>query len=116
MYHPAKIVKIYLPSDPNIISSDNSAQATAVMWDKNLLTLELDAKIASQASIGDVALVDYSPLSDNSPVPRHRIVKLLKGELAEDVWAEYANYLETRQKNKRPGMPIPPSDTPRYFR
>lgn len=116
MYHPAKIVKVYLSSDPNVISSDDSAQATVVMWDKNLLTLECDTKIASQVSVGSIVLVDYSPLSEKSPIPRHRIVKVLKGELAEDVWAEYESYFEERQKSKKPGVVMTPQGPPSYFR
>ncbi len=116
MFHPGKVIRVYSHSDPNVISSDDSTQATVIMWDKNLLTLEADRKIAAQLSIGSIVLVDYSPLSDTSPVPKHRIVKLLRGELAEDIWAEYDNYFKARSEKKGEGMPMPSLGTPRYFR
>jgi len=116
MFHPGKIIRIYSHSDPNVISSDDSTQATVIMWDKNLLTLEADRKIVPSLSVGSIVLVDYSPLSDTSPVPRHRIVKVLKGELAEDIWAEYDNYLKARSGNKGDNPSMPSLGTPRYFR
>jgi len=116
MFHPGKIVRVYSHSDPNVLSSDDSTQATVIMWDKNLLTLEVEKKIAAQASVGSIVLADYSPSSETSPVPRQKIVKILRGELAEDIWAEYENYFKARSGNKGESSAMPSLGTPRYFR
>ncbi len=91
MYHPGKIVKILAPKDKNIVSSDSAVQAVVNMWDENLFTFLIDNKIASKVKEGDVVLVDYTPLP-NAPIPKHLIVKILRGDAADVTWKKYKEY------------------------
>jgi len=91
MYHPGKIVKILAPKDRNIVSSDSSIQAVVRMWDENLFTFLIDNKIASKVKEDDVVFVDYTPMQ-NSPMPRHVVVKIVRGDTAKTVWDNYKKY------------------------
>ncbi len=91
MYHPGKVIKILAPKDKNIISSDTVVQAVVSMWDDNLFTFVVDTKIAGKLKDNDVVLVDYTPVQ-NSPAPKHTIVKILRGDIADVIWKKYKEF------------------------
>ncbi|MCX8197657.1 MAG: hypothetical protein N3F07_00460 [Candidatus Micrarchaeota archaeon] len=99
MYHPGKVVAVLTPKDS--ISSDKSVQATLRMWDENVLTMAVDAKIASKIREGDIVLCDYRPEKGLSvPVPRNVVVKILRGKQAERMWHEYREMHEKRKRHE----------------
>ncbi|MCX6815525.1 MAG: hypothetical protein NT120_01565 [Candidatus Aenigmarchaeota archaeon] len=91
MYHPGKVVKILGPKDKNIVSSDTAVQAVVSMWDDNLFTFLVDNKISTKVKEGDVVMVDYTPMP-NSPLPKHIIVKIVRGDAADTIWKKYKEY------------------------
>lgn len=95
MYHPGKVITLIGPKDGQVASSDQSTQATLRMWDENLLTLLVDAKLAPKMREGDLVLVDYRPIPGmRVPAPRQIVTKILRGPKAEAVWREYQLVLE----------------------
>ncbi|MCX8174724.1 MAG: hypothetical protein N3E51_00770 [Candidatus Micrarchaeota archaeon] len=99
MYHPGKVVAVLSPREKGVLSADASVQATLRMWDENVLTMLVEKKIADKVREGDIVLCDYRPQEGMSvPVPRHVVVKVLKGKAAERIWQEYR---ETYEKRKR---------------
>jgi hypothetical protein len=101
MYHPGRIVKILGPKDKNIVSCDATVQAVVEMWDDNLFTFLVDSKIAGKVKEDDVVLVDYTPMP-NSPLPKHLIVKVLRGESANTIWKKYKGYHQRQLAMKEP--------------
>ena len=61
-----------------------------------MATVDIDLDILKDIVIGDIALVDYSPISDTLSTPRQIITAVLKGELGTEIWAEYDRYFKTR--------------------
>ena len=101
MYHPGKVLSVFRPSDRNVLSSDATTQATLMMWDDNVLTFLVDAKIAPKIKEKDVVLVDYRPQKGvEAPVPAHTVVKVLYGEKAASIWKEYSD-MRMQQKKKQ---------------
>ncbi|MEM4633617.1 MAG: hypothetical protein QW275_00495 [Candidatus Anstonellaceae archaeon] len=99
MYHPGKVVAVLSPKDS--ISSDKSVQATLKMWDDNVITMLVDSKIAPSIREGDMVLCDYRPEKGLSvPVPRHVVIKILKGKSAEKMWHEYKEVHDKRKRNE----------------
>jgi hypothetical protein len=96
MYHVGKVLSV-LSSGKDVISSDESIQAVLEMWDKNILTFTVDPKIAKAIRHDECVLVDYTPMSEKMPVPRHLIVKILKGKTADEVWKQYKKFFADKQ-------------------
>lgn len=100
MYHPGKVIAVLSPKDKGTLSSDASVQATLRMWDENVLTMEVEQKIAGRLSAGDIVLADYRPMKGLSvPVPRNIVVKILKGKQADAMWREYKEVHEKRRRH-----------------
>ena len=101
MYHPGKVIAIMSPKEKGVLSSDSSVQATMKMWDDNVLTMLVDAKIAPKVKVGDLVLADYRPEKGLSvPVPRNVIVKILRGKSSEGMWREYREVHEKKRKHE----------------
>lgn len=98
MYHPGKVLKVFSKSDREVTAADSTTQALLFMWDENVLTLLVDAKLAGKLKEGDIVLVDYRPLSGCSPpMPRQIVTKVVHGKKAEALWKEYEQ-VRARQK------------------
>ena len=108
MFHPGKVIKV-LNGGKDEISVDSGVQAVVVMWDENLITLEVHPRIKSKIRDGDVVLVDYRPTNElNVPVPRQIIVKVLKGKKAKEIWDQYTEYHEKRKRSANRPPTLPP--------
>jgi len=88
MYHPGKVVKIYSKRNKDI-KGDTTVQATVEMWDENLFTFLVDKGIVNELKEGDIVLVDYR----NAMANLHSIIKILRGNTANDIWARYKKEL-----------------------
>ncbi|MBS3069777.1 hypothetical protein J4441_05420 [Candidatus Micrarchaeota archaeon] len=98
MYHPGKVLKVFSKSDKSVVAADATTQAMLLMWDENVLTLLVDAKIAGKIREGDVVIVDYRPAAGTSPpMPRQLVTKIVRGKTADVLWKEYQHVRE-RQK------------------
>ena len=107
MFHPGKIIFVF-NCGKDEVSADNEAQATVIMWDENMITLEVHPRLKGKVKEGDIVLVDYRPEEKLSvPVPKQAIVKILRGKKAKDLWAEYAEYHDKRKRsaNRLPTAP-----------
>ena len=94
------------------VSAEVGAQALVLMWDENLITLDVHSKLRSKVRSGDVILVDYRPIDKLTvPVPRQVIIKILKGVKAKNVWAKYTEYHEKRKRSAS----RPPTAAPGYI-
>lgn len=100
MFHFGKVLFVYSPGDKNVVSSDNSMQATLRMWDENIVTANVADALASKLKVEDIVLVDYSPVP-GSGAPRFLVSKILKGRIAKESWDVYADFLD---KKKKPPM------------
>ena len=107
MFHPGKVLRV-LNNGKDEISADGVAQAVIIMWDENLVTLEVSSKIKAKIKDGDIIIVDYRPMEKlGVPVPRQTITKILKGKKAQEIWTEYTEYHEKRKRsaNRLPTAP-----------
>lgn len=111
-YHPGIIVEIFSPRDRDIESSDSSTQALIETWDENVISYEVDPKIAEDVKVGDVVLIDYNPTSQQPFRPKMIVVKILRGEKGKKTWDAYKEYFKKRPKMKTPQMP--PMSQPSY--
>jgi len=101
MYHPGKVIAVLSPKDKGVLSSDASVQAVLRMWDENVLTMLVEPKIAARVREGDMVLADYRPEKGMTvPVPRHSVVKILRGKAAERMWKEYREVHEKRRRHE----------------
>jgi len=96
MYHPGKVIEIF-SSGKGIKSNDSSVQVTLEMWDENILTFNISAKLGKIVKEGDIVIVDYSPKSEKIPVPKHEIVKVLQGDTGQKMWKKYKDFLKKRK-------------------
>ncbi|PIT83965.1 hypothetical protein COU37_05795 [Candidatus Micrarchaeota archaeon CG10_big_fil_rev_8_21_14_0_10_45_29] len=114
MYHPGKVIEVIRPSEKEVTSSDTSVQAVLDMWDENIITLEVSAKIAAKIKEGQVVLVDYRPDEKfEAPVPRHLVAKILEGKKAKKVWEAYSQMQE--RKKRRVAVKAQPSPAQSYI-
>jgi len=97
MYHPGKVLEIFNSKDKSISSADESTQATLDMWDENIITFSVAPKLAGKIKKGDVALVDYRPISDSIGIPKHVIIKILSGNKGKELWSIYKDYLKKKK-------------------
>ncbi len=101
MYHPGKVIAVLSPRDKGVSASDSSVQAVLRMWDDNVLTMLVEPKIAPKVREGDIVLADYRPEKGMSvPVPRHAVVKVLRGKAADKMWREYREVHEKRRRHE----------------
>jgi hypothetical protein len=101
MFHPGKVVRIFSPRDSDVTTSDASAQATVRMWDENLLTLDVSAKLAGKLKENDVVLVDYRPRKvGGAAVPAHLIVKIIRGKRGEALMKDYESFRDKVRRDK----------------
>ena len=108
MYHPGKVVEVIRPSEKEVVSSDASVQAVLDMWDENIITLDVSAKIAPSIKEGQVVLVDYRPDEKfEAPVPRHLVAKILEGKKAKKIWNAYAEMQERKKRRAAKPQPSP---------
>jgi len=99
MYHPGIVLDILSPEDRNVVAVDSTMQAVLKMWDENLITVLVDAKIGKRLKKKDVVLVDYRPIP-NTNAPNLKVIKILKGSLAKAIWETYQNHFRKfRMKN-----------------
>ena len=114
MYHPGKVLKVFSPSNTDIISSEGETQALVMMWDNNLLTVQVHKNISDSITDDDIVLLDYRPHSTTMPVPRMVVTKILKGEVGTKTWEVYKKkFLEMKGKplslTQSPGQSFKPS-------
>ena len=114
MFHPAKVISVFSPGNKNVHAAGGDTQVLLKMWDKNMFTFDVHPKIADKVKNGDIVLVDYRPIHPQSPVPRHLVMKVLKGKSAKDVWEQYQGYLKEKKDNKKEKIEIPASSESPY--
>ena len=85
-------MKLLSPADRDVIAADENLHALVEMWDENIFTVIVDAKIAQKIKEGDVVIIDYYPISAQSPVPKRIITKILRGKPASFLWDTYKSY------------------------
>ena len=87
-------------SPKDAVSCDKSVQATLRMWDDNVLTMLVDARIAGKLREGDMVLCDYRPEKGlAAPIPRNVVIKILRGKVAERMWHEYKEVHDKRRRH-----------------
>lgn len=101
MFHPARVIEVFSPANKSIDSSDGRTQVMLDMWDENLFTFEVHPDIASKVKVDDIVLVDYSPMSAGSPVPKRIVTKILKGNTAKHTWNRYKDFLEKNKSSQK---------------
>lgn len=97
-YHPGKILNIFSPKNKNVISADAGTQALLEMWDENILTAKVAAKILPKLKEGDYVIVDYNPISEQLKVPKVVVTKIIRGDLAKKMWRVYKTFLNKKKK------------------
>ena len=105
MYHPAKVIEILSNKDKNIRASDDTTQAVLEMWDENQFTFLVDPIISKKIKKNDIVLVDYRPISEKTPVPNHKVVKIISGKLGQEVWKSYQRYHDKNKQNIQANYP-----------
>lgn len=101
MYHMGKVAFVLNSYGKDVIAADRATQAVVEMWDNNQVILFVEAVLANEIKKGDIVLVDYRPIKGiNFPAPEHKIVKILRGKLAQDSWKLMRGFYEKREKSK----------------
>ena len=100
MFHPGIIIEVF-KKEKNVKSKDSSVQAALEMWDENIVTMNVNSKIADNLKKGDLVLADYNPVSDKVAVPRFEVVKILKGTKGKDMWNKYKAFLRKKKPQTR---------------
>jgi len=113
LYHIGKVFNVLKPGK-DVLGCDESVQAVVEMWDRNVLTFMVHPKISAKIKKGDYVLVDYKPISEKAPIPRHTIIKIIKGKTADGVWKEYKRFFSEKQK-KASQQQQPTMVPPQYF-
>ncbi|MEM4133719.1 MAG: hypothetical protein QXO35_00685 [Candidatus Micrarchaeia archaeon] len=108
IYHPGKVVAVYTSKSKDVISSGKDVQVLVEMWDDNLFTCDVSAAISDKINEEDVVLVDYSPISAKINVPKHLVVKILRGKTAEKTWDKYRSFYHKKKNENQPKPPQPP--------
>ena len=102
MFHPGRVLEVFSPKSRNIESSSDNTQVMLQMWDENMFTFDVHSEIADKIEVDNVVLVDYTPVSTGSPVPKRVVTKILKGKMANQVWNEYKSFFEKKKAQKSP--------------
>jgi SHS2 domain-containing protein len=106
IYHPGKVIEV-LSNSKEVISTEKKVQILLEMWDDNIITCDIESKLASKVKEDDVVLVDYGPISEKLTMPKHEVVKVIKGKTAEKIWQKYREHY--RKKVEQPKIqPKPP--------
>ncbi|MBU3897158.1 MAG: hypothetical protein KJ697_04490 [Nanoarchaeota archaeon] len=100
IFHPGKVIEVFSSGDKSIKSVNTSIQITLEMWDENILTFDISSKLGKTVKNNDIAIVDYSPKSDKLSLPKHEIVKILKGNKGKEMWKKYKEYLKKMKPDK----------------
>jgi hypothetical protein len=102
VYHIGKVVKIYRKREKEL-----GVQATVDMWDENVLTVEVDGKIAREIKEGSYVLVDYRPIPGMTvPAARQTVSRVLEDADVVGVWEAYK---QQHERMKAAAKPITPS-------
>ncbi len=104
MYHPGKVVKLLSPKDKDVISADENLHALVEMWDENIFTVIVDAKLAAKIKEGDLVIVDYYPIAAQSQMPKRIVTKIVRGKPAEAIWSAYKAYQKKQVTMKETAM------------
>ena len=105
MFHPGRVLMVFENDSKQVFGYDKSAQALVHMWDENLLVVGVETGLNQHIRENDVVLVDYSPVSQNLPMPRQVIVKVLRGDTAKKLWKQF----EENHKKRRLDVEESPS-------
>jgi len=106
IYHPGKVIEV-ISESKEVISVDNKIQILLEMWDDNVITCDISDKLAKKVKEDDIVLVDYGPISEKLTMPKHEVVKVVKGKTAEKIWDKYRSHY--RKKIERLKLqPKPP--------
>lgn len=92
MYHVGKIIEILNPKDKDIVSSSNDVQAVVEMWDENIMTVSVDDSLKEKIKKKDIVVVDYKPISEKILVPKQLIIKIIRGNKADEIWKIYRDF------------------------
>ena len=114
MYHPGQVRTIIKRNENN-----TDTHATLLMWDGLMFTFKVSSSIEDKIKKGDIVLVDYNPISTPPHTPKWTVCKILKGDEAKRVMAEYKGYYKRQKKEKRTMQapqytppPLPPTTIP----
>ncbi|HQT44520.1 MAG TPA: hypothetical protein PLO51_00940 [Candidatus Micrarchaeota archaeon] len=98
MFHLARVKKVFSGN-----AAASGIQATCVMWDENLLTLEANPKIAKQIKEGAYVLVDYRPVTGLSVFhPRQTIMRVLDSKDGASLWSMYREEFDRLKRANKP--------------
>ncbi len=98
MFHLAKVKKVFSSN-----ASVSGIQATCLMWDDNLLTLEANPKLAKGLKEGCYVLVDYRPVEGlNIFHPRQKIIRVLDNKEGASLWSMYKDEFERLKRSNKP--------------
>jgi hypothetical protein len=94
---------IYTGTDKSVDAADPSTQAMVRMWDGHTLVINVDSRLKTRLKVGNIVLVDYYPSGKfKAPVPKILVTKILRGDKARRIAAEYkAYYKRTRRMKPR---------------
>ena len=106
MFHPGRVLEVFPSRHKDVSSGDASTQAMLDMWDENLITVAVDAKLAATIKKDDVVLVDYTPMADK-PAPRLIVTKILKGVIAKNAWSTYKSHHKSKKGGAKNVMQLP---------
>ena len=104
MFHPGRVIEVLSPKSRNVDSSNESTQVMLNMWDENVFTFNIAQEISDKVKIGDIVMVDYTPLP-GTPVPKRVVTKVLKGKTAKQIWDNYKEYYEKKKSVKENNTP-----------
>ncbi|MBN2127562.1 MAG: hypothetical protein JW703_04195 [Candidatus Diapherotrites archaeon] len=100
-YHLGKVLEVISFDLKEVISAENTVQASLIMWDENRLIMDVDSKIAGKVKKSDIVLCDYNPVQvGGQAVPRQIIVKIFSKKAGEKIWNEFTEYHSDKKNNK----------------
>jgi hypothetical protein len=101
VFHPG-VVKKVLKSGKDVVRAATGVEAIVEMWDENVFTVPVEAKISTAVKEGDVVLVDYAPVSQSNPAPRQVVTAVLRGKAAEACLSEYKEFFARQKRGSAP--------------
>jgi hypothetical protein len=105
-YHLGKILEVFSFNSKEIISAENTVQASVLMWDENKLIMDVDSRISDKIKKNDFVLCNYNPKQiGGQAVPVQKITKILPKNSGEKTWKEFMEYhLEKKSTKFGQGM------------
>ncbi|MEW6722446.1 MAG: hypothetical protein AB1324_04235 [Candidatus Micrarchaeota archaeon] len=91
------VSQIISPGKNGVLSADASVQALVTMWDRNLLILGVERRLAKAIKNGDYVLVDYRPVSPQSRQRKLSVMKILPPSEGSKIWGAFQDELERRK-------------------